>query len=84
MQMETILSTPEIVLHPPAKEVFQLTMQSVRDCIESTKHFVRWMNGKIVVLVIFLIFCSRMLLHAVLFELQYFNSGSYDRSLSGQ
>ena len=46
MQMETILSTPEIVLQPPAKEVFQLTMQCVRDCIESTKHFVRWMNGK--------------------------------------
>ncbi|XP_076804944.1 dynein axonemal heavy chain 10-like [Clavelina lepadiformis] len=45
MQMETILSTPEIVLHPPPKEVYQLTVQCVRDCIETTKHFVRWMAG---------------------------------------
>ena len=46
MQMETILSTPEIVLHPPGNEVYKLTVQCVRDCVETTKHFVRWMAGK--------------------------------------
>nr|XP_026696380.1 dynein heavy chain 10, axonemal isoform X1 [Ciona intestinalis]XP_026696381.1 dynein heavy chain 10, axonemal isoform X2 [Ciona intestinalis] len=45
MQIETILSTPEIVLHPAANEVHKLTVQCVRDCVESTKHFVRWMAG---------------------------------------
>ena len=45
MQIETILSTPEIILHPPVKEIQKLTAQSVRDCVESTKQFVRWMSG---------------------------------------
>uniref|UniRef100_H2ZL68 Dynein heavy chain tail domain-containing protein n=1 Tax=Ciona savignyi TaxID=51511 RepID=H2ZL68_CIOSA len=45
MQIETILSTPEIVLHPAVNEVHKLTVQCVRDCVESTKHFVRWMAG---------------------------------------
>uniref|UniRef100_H2ZL67 Dynein heavy chain tail domain-containing protein n=1 Tax=Ciona savignyi TaxID=51511 RepID=H2ZL67_CIOSA len=43
--IETILSTPEIVLHPAVNEVHKLTVQCVRDCVESTKHFVRWMAG---------------------------------------
>ncbi|XP_017580699.2 dynein heavy chain 10, axonemal [Pygocentrus nattereri] len=44
-QIETILSAPEIVLHPKSNEVYKLVMQSVRDCVESTKRFVRWMHG---------------------------------------
>ncbi|MGH0114673.1 UNVERIFIED_CONTAM: hypothetical protein FKN15_033990 [Acipenser sinensis] len=44
-QAETSLSAPEIVLIPNANEIYKLTMQSVRDCLESTKHFVRWMHG---------------------------------------
>ena len=46
MQIETILSTPEIVLHPPASEVYKLTVQSVRECVESSKYFIRWMAGE--------------------------------------
>ncbi|KAK3539191.1 hypothetical protein QTP86_029601 [Hemibagrus guttatus] len=44
-QIETILSAPLIVLHPKSNEVYKLIMQCVRDCVESTKHFVRWMHG---------------------------------------
>ncbi|XP_035641685.1 dynein axonemal heavy chain 10 [Oncorhynchus keta] len=44
-QIETILSAPEIVLHPKNSEVYKLIMQCVRDCVESTKRFVRWMHG---------------------------------------
>ncbi|XP_019908369.3 dynein heavy chain 10, axonemal [Esox lucius] len=44
-QIETILSAPEIVLHPKNNEVHKLVMQCVRDCVESTKRFVRWMHG---------------------------------------
>lgn len=36
-QAETSLSAPEIVLIPNANEIYKLTMQSVRDCLESTK-----------------------------------------------
>ncbi|XP_067084612.1 dynein axonemal heavy chain 10 [Osmerus mordax] len=44
-QIDAILSAPEIVLHPKNSEVYRLLMQSVRDCVESTKRFVRWMHG---------------------------------------
>ncbi|XP_030648846.1 dynein heavy chain 10, axonemal [Chanos chanos] len=44
-QIETALSAPEIVLHPKNSEVYKLIMQCVRDCVESTKSFVRWMHG---------------------------------------
>uniref|UniRef100_A0A8B9JEG5 Dynein axonemal heavy chain 10 n=1 Tax=Astyanax mexicanus TaxID=7994 RepID=A0A8B9JEG5_ASTMX len=44
-KIETILSAPEIVLHPKSNDVYKLMMQSVRDCLECTKRFVRWMNG---------------------------------------
>ena len=36
-QIDAILSAPEIVLHPKNSEVYRLLMQSVRDCVESTK-----------------------------------------------
>ncbi|XP_027024931.2 dynein axonemal heavy chain 10 isoform X2 [Tachysurus fulvidraco] len=44
-QIEAILSAPLIVLHPKSNEVYKMIIQCVRDCVESTKHFVRWMKG---------------------------------------
>lgn len=32
--IETVLSAPEIVLSPPANEIYKLIMQSVRDMVE--------------------------------------------------
>ncbi|NXA37419.1 DYH10 protein, partial [Eudromia elegans] len=44
-QTETILSAPEIILQPNASEIDKMTLQCIRDCVEVTKHFVRWMHG---------------------------------------
>uniref|UniRef100_UPI00398F6830 dynein axonemal heavy chain 10 isoform X2 n=1 Tax=Pristiophorus japonicus TaxID=55135 RepID=UPI00398F6830 len=44
-QVEVHLSAPEIVLKPNASEVYQLTLQNIKDCVETTKLFVRWMHG---------------------------------------
>ncbi|XP_051888343.1 dynein axonemal heavy chain 10 [Pristis pectinata] len=44
-QIEVHLSAPEIVLKPSASEVYQLTLQNIKDCVETTKLFVRWMHG---------------------------------------
>ena len=33
-QIETVLSAPEIVLSPPANEIYKLLMQSIRDMVE--------------------------------------------------
>uniref|UniRef100_A0A8D1A2M8 Dynein heavy chain tail domain-containing protein n=1 Tax=Sus scrofa TaxID=9823 RepID=A0A8D1A2M8_PIG len=44
-QTETILTAPEIILHPNANEIDKLCMHCVRNCVEVTKNFVRWMNG---------------------------------------
>uniref|UniRef100_A0A3Q1G9E8 Dynein axonemal heavy chain 10 n=1 Tax=Acanthochromis polyacanthus TaxID=80966 RepID=A0A3Q1G9E8_9TELE len=44
-QIDAILSDPKIVLQPQSNEISQLIMQCVRNCIESTKQFVRWMHG---------------------------------------
>uniref|UniRef100_A0A8C6ZHZ5 Dynein axonemal heavy chain 10 n=1 Tax=Nothoprocta perdicaria TaxID=30464 RepID=A0A8C6ZHZ5_NOTPE len=44
-QTETILSAPEIILQPNAGEIEKMTVQCIRDCVEVTKHFVRWMHG---------------------------------------
>ncbi|XP_058491324.1 dynein axonemal heavy chain 10 [Solea solea] len=44
-QVDAILSAPKIVLQPQSKEIYWLLMQCVRDCVESTKQFVRWMRG---------------------------------------
>ena len=33
-QVETLLAAPDVVLHPAANEVYKLTLQSVRDCVE--------------------------------------------------
>ncbi|XP_029296329.1 dynein heavy chain 10, axonemal [Cottoperca gobio] len=44
-QIDAILSAPKIVLQPQSTEIYWLIMQCVRDCVESTKQFVRWMHG---------------------------------------
>ncbi|XP_009868408.1 PREDICTED: dynein heavy chain 10, axonemal, partial [Apaloderma vittatum] len=44
-QIEAILSIPEIILQPNASEIHEMTAQCIRDCVEVTKHFVRWMHG---------------------------------------
>uniref|UniRef100_A0A8C5K168 Dynein, axonemal, heavy chain 10 n=1 Tax=Jaculus jaculus TaxID=51337 RepID=A0A8C5K168_JACJA len=44
-QAETILTAPEIILHPNASEIDKLCVHCARSCVEVTKHFVRWMNG---------------------------------------
>ncbi|XP_052023863.1 dynein axonemal heavy chain 10 [Apodemus sylvaticus] len=44
-QAETILSAPEIILHPNANEIDKMCVHCIRGCVEVTKHFVRWMNG---------------------------------------
>uniref|UniRef100_A0A2K5DJS0 Dynein axonemal heavy chain 10 n=1 Tax=Aotus nancymaae TaxID=37293 RepID=A0A2K5DJS0_AOTNA len=44
-QIETILTAPEIILHPNTNEIYKMCFHCVRNCVEVTKHFVRWMNG---------------------------------------
>ncbi|XP_075882096.1 dynein axonemal heavy chain 10-like isoform X2 [Nelusetta ayraudi] len=44
-QVDAILSSPKIVLQPHFSEIYWLVMQCVRDCVESTSQFVRWMRG---------------------------------------
>ncbi|XP_064322361.1 dynein axonemal heavy chain 10 [Phalacrocorax carbo] len=44
-QTEAVLSVPEIILQPNASEIDKMTVQCIRDCVEVTKHFVRWMHG---------------------------------------
>ncbi|KAM5191717.1 dynein axonemal heavy chain 10 [Mantella aurantiaca] len=44
-QVETILSAPEIILHPNFNEIFKLIAQCYKGCLETTKNFVRWMHG---------------------------------------
>ncbi|XP_063271579.1 dynein axonemal heavy chain 10 [Prinia subflava] len=45
LQIEAVLSVPEITLQPNASEIEKMTMQSIQDCVEVTKHFLRWMHG---------------------------------------
>ena len=33
-QVETLLAAPDVVLHPSANEIYKLTLQCVRDCVE--------------------------------------------------
>uniref|UniRef100_A0A452SER6 Dynein axonemal heavy chain 10 n=1 Tax=Ursus americanus TaxID=9643 RepID=A0A452SER6_URSAM len=44
-QTDTILTAPEIIFHPNASEINKLCVHCVRNCVDITKHFVRWMNG---------------------------------------
>ncbi|NXM16341.1 DYH10 protein, partial [Ploceus nigricollis] len=45
LQIEAVLSVPEITLQPNASEIEKMTVQSIQDCVEVTKRFVRWMHG---------------------------------------
>ncbi|XP_074640231.1 dynein axonemal heavy chain 10-like [Tubulanus polymorphus] len=44
-EVQTLLAVPDVVLHPSANEMYKLTVQCVRDCVEGAKFFIRWMNG---------------------------------------
>ncbi|XP_063171723.1 dynein axonemal heavy chain 10 [Candoia aspera] len=44
-QAETILSAPEIILQPNMGEIEKLCVHCIRDCVETTKLFIRWMHG---------------------------------------
>ncbi|KAM6052185.1 dynein axonemal heavy chain 10 [Chlamydotis macqueenii] len=44
-QTEAVLSVPKIILQPNASEIDKMTAQCIQDCVEVTKHFVRWMHG---------------------------------------
>ncbi|NWW73281.1 DYH10 protein, partial [Climacteris rufus] len=45
LQIEAVLSVPEISLQPDASEIEKMTVQCIQDCIEVTKRFIRWMHG---------------------------------------
>ncbi|NXA96715.1 DYH10 protein, partial [Melanocharis versteri] len=45
LQIEAVLSVPEITLQPNASEIGKMTVQCIQDCVEVTKHFLRWMHG---------------------------------------
>ncbi|NWS24258.1 DYH10 protein, partial [Polioptila caerulea] len=45
LQIEAVLSVPEITTQPNASEIEKMTLQSIQDCVEVTKHFIRWMHG---------------------------------------
>ncbi|XP_069475795.1 dynein axonemal heavy chain 10 [Ambystoma mexicanum] len=44
-QTETILSAPEVILHPNSNEIYKMCVQCIKSCVETTKNFVRWMHG---------------------------------------
>ncbi|KAM8812104.1 dynein axonemal heavy chain 10 [Rhynchonycteris naso] len=44
-QTETILTAPEIILQPNMNEINKMCAHCVRNCVEVSKNFVRWMNG---------------------------------------
>jgi len=33
-QVETLLAVPDVILHPVANEIYKMTLQCVRDCVE--------------------------------------------------
>ncbi|NXM38867.1 DYH10 protein, partial [Gymnorhina tibicen] len=45
LQIEAVLSVPEVTLQPNASEIEKMTVQAIQDCVEVTKSFVRWMHG---------------------------------------
>uniref|UniRef100_A0A3B3TNK4 Dynein axonemal heavy chain 10 n=1 Tax=Poecilia latipinna TaxID=48699 RepID=A0A3B3TNK4_9TELE len=44
-QIDAMLSAPKIVSQPQSNEIYWVIMQCIRECIDSTKRFPRWMNG---------------------------------------
>ncbi|NXP21053.1 DYH10 protein, partial [Scytalopus superciliaris] len=45
LQIKAVLSVPEITFQPSASEFDNMTAQCIQDCVEVTKHFLRWMRG---------------------------------------
>ncbi|NWT78846.1 DYH10 protein, partial [Lanius ludovicianus] len=45
LQIEAVVSVPEVTLQPNASEIEKMTVQAIQNCVEVTKHFVRWMHG---------------------------------------
>ncbi|KAM6297937.1 dynein axonemal heavy chain 10 [Aegotheles albertisi] len=45
LQVEAILSAPEIILQPNSSEIEKMAAQCIQECVEVTKHFIRWMHG---------------------------------------
>ncbi|XP_039416979.1 dynein heavy chain 10, axonemal isoform X2 [Corvus cornix cornix] len=45
LQIEAVISVPEVTLQPNASEIEKMTVQAIQHCVEVTKHFVRWMHG---------------------------------------
>ncbi|NWV46722.1 DYH10 protein, partial [Daphoenositta chrysoptera] len=45
LQIEAVVSVPEVTLQPNASEIEKMTVQAIQDCVEVTKHFIRWMHG---------------------------------------
>uniref|UniRef100_A0A3Q2Z942 Dynein heavy chain tail domain-containing protein n=1 Tax=Hippocampus comes TaxID=109280 RepID=A0A3Q2Z942_HIPCM len=44
-RVDAILSPPKILLQPKTNEISRTLIQCIRECVDSTKEFVRWMNG---------------------------------------
>ena len=44
-QVSAVLSNPDVIMQPSLNDIYRLTVQSVRDSVEVTKNFVRWMAG---------------------------------------
>ncbi|XP_014674920.1 PREDICTED: dynein heavy chain 10, axonemal-like [Priapulus caudatus] len=44
-QVETILASPDVILHPAVNEIYKLMIGCVRDVVDGTKLFIRWMHG---------------------------------------
>ncbi|NXE36473.1 DYH10 protein, partial [Ptilorrhoa leucosticta] len=45
LQIEAVISVPEVTLQPNASEIEKMTVQAIQGCVEVTKRFVRWMHG---------------------------------------
>ncbi|NXA82867.1 DYH10 protein, partial [Thryothorus ludovicianus] len=45
LEIEAVLSVPDITTQPHASEIEKMTLQSIQDCVEVTKHFIRWMHS---------------------------------------
>lgn len=45
IQVDAVLSAPEVTMRPTAPEVYNIIIHSVKDFLERFKSFIRWMDG---------------------------------------
>ena len=45
MKVETTLTGSDIILRPTVSEIHKLVLQTLRDVVEGSRAFVRWMDG---------------------------------------